>query len=131
MNLTLTREAFLPTGVFGHLTQDTSLRPITWVTLEHSYDCLPKLPAGVYTCRRGMHRLAHMDHDFETFEILGVPGHQGVLFHTGNVNADSSGCVLLGLVRDGDKIVSSRLGFGTFLAAQKGIDQFQLTVKDC
>ncbi len=75
-----------------------------------------------------MHRLHGMTEDFETFEIRGVPGHTGILFHWGNYNQDSDGCVLLGSARNGDMIVNSREEFANFMELQKGINNFELVV---
>src|SRR5690349_7087247 len=57
----------------------------------------PKVRAGVYECERGMHRLGGMSEDFETFEVLGITGHSGILLgHWGNWGSDSLGCFCLG-----------------------------------
>src|SRR5689334_14651524 len=98
MDLTLKRSLFRDDGILGELyTPDGSF----WCdTLEHAYeasiDFVPKLPPGVFVCRRGLHRLSHAQTPFETFEICDVPGHTNILFHTGNLHQDSEGCVLLG-----------------------------------
>ena len=134
MDMTLTRNPgdFLPSGIFGVLSsQDNSLE---LATLEHAYlqpdaSWAPKIPVGTYTCVRGLHRLDGMTSDFETFEITNVQGHTNILFHTGNYNNDSAGCVLVGLQQVNNvKIIGSRIAFGQFLALQAGVDQFNLTV---
>jgi hypothetical protein len=129
VNLTLRRTSFTKFGVFGILIDDKG-STIAY-TLEHAYGdrFQPKLPDGTYTCRRGMHRLMHMRIDFETFEIENVPGHEDILFHTGNTNEDSSGCVLLGEKIGIDFLLRSRAAFISFMELQKGLDTFQLTVK--
>lgn len=126
MNLTLHRRNKTEAGIFGDIwAEDGSF---ICVTLEHSYDFQPKLPQGIYTCKRGLHRLAHMKEPFETFEILDVPGHSDILFHVGNYNRDSDGCVLIG-IEFGDKMITeSRVAFQEFMDLQKGIDTFTLTV---
>src|SRR6266481_1747921 len=100
-------------GVFGIL-QDSDGNNLA-VTLEHSYDGIPKIPNGTFTCVRGSHRLHGMTNDFITFEITGVPDHINILFHWGNYNKDSEGCVLLGKARVGDTITMSRLTFESFM----------------
>ena len=103
------------------------------VTLEHSYDSQPKLQPGTYTCVRGTHKL-HNGVPFETFEITGVAGHAGILFHAGSYNRDSEGCVLVGhqIVNDpntGDEmIVGSRVEFKAFMDRLEGVDSWQLEV---
>lgn len=126
MNLALKRFAKLDNGIFGFLFDGRG--NTLFVTMEHSYDGQPKLPDGAYLCKRSMHRLHGMTQDFETFEIMGVPGHTGILFHWGNYNADSNGCVLVGEARVGNMVTNSRAAFAGLMALQAGCDEFQLTV---
>lgn len=133
MNLTLTRKRCTGDGIFGELSEESG--DICAVTLEHAYAIMgapfgwePKIPPGQYLCRRGTHRLASMTQDFETFEITGVPGHSNILFHCGNYNADSEGCVLLGIRAEESMIMQSREAFACFMAAQAGLDSFLLNV---
>jgi len=131
MNLKLIRNKFALYGIEGELFDDKGLH--VCFTLEHSYvqpdgSFLPKLPDGLYTCQRGQHRLASMNNSFETFEITKVPGHTNILFHKGNYNNDSEGCVLVGAAFGQGCILESAIAFGTFLQAQEGVDSFQLTV---
>lgn len=118
-------------GIFGRLRDDHDDQLA--VTLEHSFDGKPKLPAGQYLCKRGMHQLEHGGR-FETFEVLDVPGHTGILFHIGNWNRDSDGCILLGRVSvgstDGHMITSSAMTFFSFMNALDGVNEFPLTVED-
>lgn len=132
MNLTLRRNEAGVDGIFGALFDETG--KVFCLTLEHAYAVAPtlyapKLPPGEYTCKRGMHQLAGHDSPFETFEILGVPKHTGVLFHVGNFNDDSSGCVLLGSARLGRMLQNSRVTFDDFIELQKGLDSFDLKVQ--
>lgn|ERR1035437_2359376 len=131
MNLTLERDAYREDGIFSTLLDDKG--DTIAKTLEHSYDNLPKVPAGTYTCVRGPHRLHGMTEDFSTFEVTGVEGHAGILFHWGNFNKDSEGCVLVGkevaIQAAGAWIITaSRDTFAAFMALQEGVDEFQLTV---
>lgn len=126
MDLTLKRTEFSDDGIFGELSDITGKRIA--FTLEHSYSKVPKLPPGQYVCRRGLHRLEGMTDPFETFEIEDVPGHSDILFHVGNYNKDSQGCVLLGRGRMGPMLKFSRFAFEDFLKLQAGFDEFTLTV---
>ena len=132
MNLLLQRTECCLDGVFGQLLDESGM--VVGSTLEHAYQdgavWLAKIPAGTYTCVRGPHRLHGMTEDFETFEITGVEGHAGLLFHWGNFNRDSEGCVLLGHTRQGDMITGSRDEFTKFMALQSGLNSFQLTVEE-
>ncbi len=122
----LTRVEANDNGIFGVLLDDTGKQLA--VTLEHSYFREVKLPVGEYICVRGQHRLHNMINDFTTFQITEVPGHSNILFHWGNYNKDSDGCVLLGESRVGDMIINSRITFVNFMQSLNGIDKFNLEV---
>ncbi len=123
-------------GIFSRLYNDHGV-PIAY-SLEHSFVdtdgvCTPKIPNGQYVCVRGTHQL-HNGVPFETFEITGVPGHKGLLFHAGNVDADSEGCVLLGnavVMQDNglEMVVNSKRTFGEFMSGLSGVSEFMLTVQ--
>jgi hypothetical protein len=126
MNLTLKRYRYDPSGIYGIITGADNKQ--LFVTLEHSFDNVPKIPPGVYTCRRGMHRLENMTKDFETFEVTNVPEHTNILLHVGNFNQDSSGCILLGMSARETSIGASGIAFDKFMALQEGLNEFELTV---
>lgn len=124
MNLELRRKQYGATGVFG-LMGDL-------VTLEHAYPeglgFRAKIPVGIYECIRGQHCLHGMSESFETFEVTGVPQHTGILFHWGNWNRDSEGCILLGEAQVGDMVTYSRRAFLKFMDLQRDSKAFKLTV---
>jgi hypothetical protein len=132
MTLRLKRIWFKPDGVFGELTSVTDKH--YFYTLEHSYNNVPKIPNGTYTCKRGPHRLQGMTEDFETFEVMNVPKCTGILFHWGNYNSDSSGCVLLGqeMVKPAGRymLTNSRATFKQFMLLLSGVNEFTLIVED-
>src|SRR5665213_546002 len=129
MDLVLTRNSFQAEGIFGQLAVEDG-GDLVASTLEHAFNVnglwLPKVPIGVYSCQRGMHRLLGMTSPFETFQITQVPGATGILFHPGNWDKDSEGCVLLGRSRAGDMIQESRAAFQDFMASQEGLNTFSL-----
>lgn len=137
MKLLLQRMAYQTDGVFSKLflfvgDEQVNTQPALCVTLEHSYDGRPKLAPGTYLCVRGQHRLHGMTEDFTTFEITGVIGHSGILFHWGNFNKDSDGCVLLGhTIADspqGTMVTDSRATFAKFMKTLAGANEVQLEV---
>jgi hypothetical protein len=134
MNLILKRETAGIAGIFGVL-EDESGKAL-FMTLEHAFRALDrdgyeaKLPAGEYLCKKGLHRLASMADPFETFEVKNVPGHWGILFHAGNFNRDSNGCILIGSGANQAMITGSRTAFAQFMELQKEVSEFNLTVKD-
>ena len=126
----LTRTHRKQDGIISVLTD--SLGVVAWC-LEHAYlvDGVyePKIPNGVYTCVRGPHRLA--SGPLEAFEVTGIEGHSGIIFHVGNFNADSKGCILVG-ERALDRptmVTNSREIFHKFMDIQSDINEFKLTVR--
>lgn len=139
MDLTLLRTDFRSDGILGEL--GYLGMPVPLYTLEHAYADMkpdgrglspyyrPKLPTDIYTCQKSLHKL-HDGVPFLTFEVKDVPGHKGILFHIGNVNADSEGCILVGMKQDTNStaILQSRIAFKAFMDLQKGCETFTLTV---
>lgn len=132
MNLVLKRLACRKDGIYSELTDESGAHVAA--ALEHAYanpdgTFSPKIPPGAYRCLRGAHILHGMVEPFTTFEIVGVQGHSGLLFHWGNYNQDSDGCVLVGQAIGNNMITESRLKFASFMALQTMIDQFVLKVE--
>lgn len=136
-DLILQRNYFLQSGIFGQCSN--------FFTLEHAYATdgggfEPKVAAGRYRCARGMHRLHPDSPEFETFEVQGVPNFRGapvtgILFHPGNWNADSKGCICVGsrigpMSNGGKMLCSSDAAFLAFMEERKGIDSFYLTIEN-
>lgn len=144
MNIKLMHTDYLRTGIFGFMEPEDG--SFLLCTLEHAFPqqsdgiqsstvFKPIIPPGTYTCVRGIHCLkdpkdpTKLSPPFETFEITGVAGHTKLLFHKGNFNKDSEGCILLGLARDEiNGILNSKQAFEKLMAAQQGVDSFTLTV---
>jgi|SRR5665213_4628099 len=134
----LIRDSHRFDGIFGRLF-DANGHLVAY-TLEHSYlqddktTWAPKIPAGQFVCVLGPHRLNGMTSDFETFEVTNVPGHTNILFHWGNFDKDSEGCILLGdkiiTQTDGTEMVTnSRETFKNFMNSLDGVKEFMLTVQ--
>jgi len=121
MNLTLSRLAYDPEGIFSELSGEDG--EVLFQTLEHAYkqqdgSYAPKLPPGIYDCIVGLHELDNINGPFQAYEILNVPGHSGILFHVGNYNRDSKGCVLLGTAKGDNMITGSKTAFDKFMKLQ-------------
>jgi hypothetical protein len=135
MNCVLQRKNYGLYGITGTLSDDSGNEIA--VTLEHSFpqpdgSFVPKVAPAIYSCARGIHRLTNL-HAFETFEIENVPSFQGqpvsgILFHQGNYNKDSEGCVLLGISLGVGCILDSIPAFERFMKLQEGIESFLLTI---
>jgi len=125
-------------GIFGTLYLNDSDKKFC-VLLGHAYESnlrtyLPKVMPGVYKCVRGIHHLGPKALKIETFEITGIVGHSGLLFHPGNWNKDSEGCTLLGQYvvgsRYGRMVGNSQATFKLFMQHFANINEFQLEVQD-
>ena len=88
-------ERFLPSvhGTFGFMQLDN----FVFFTLEEEWkDNLPNescIPANTYEIHLSKyHRGGYM-----TYEVMNVPGRSRILFHAGNTEEDTKGCILLGL----------------------------------
>ena len=125
MNLTLTRFRITPLGAFGELRSADNTLYLK--TLEHVYeDGSVKIPSGVYTCVR--RKSPHFGYDL--FMLVGVPAHEFIEIHIGNFNADSDGCILVGMGSTLVSITNSKAAFEALMKTQEGVDEFTLTVKD-
>lgn len=147
MNLTLTRKKFGTDGIFGEIEAEAG--EFFCVSLERAYMRLkkfkPKIPPGEYVCKRGtgpceeegmvgFHKLRDEGPWFDTFEVMDVPGCVGILFHVGNYNEDSEGCILIGTalgnrMNGGKMLTSSKQMFKKFMDLQKDVDSFILKVE--
>lgn len=124
-----------PRGAFYQVTAPNHLMWVATHTYEKDGVWLPKTPPGTYTCRRGSHTIPTGE-TFDTFEVMDVPGHTGILFvHPGNEpQKDSDGCYLcggsLGYVNGNRAVIMSRQTFEkVFEMALDGVDEFTLEIK--
>lgn len=132
MNLVLlrvTRDAILPT--YGLLIRSDKVpfalsleRP--WLDNQRSLSCIP---VGIYKAVRQL-----SPRFGETFWIQDVMGRSEILFHKGNIDDDTHGCILVGEqfnpVKDEDGITASAEGFSEFMRIQRGTNEFQIQIKD-
>ena len=127
--LELVRVAVTDDGAFGVLVFGGLPR---WLTLERTFEHNDErvvIPEGRWRCSRTV----FIKRGYPTFEIH-VPGHSRVLFHKGNTEDDSLGCVLLG-GRFGElggkpAILDSGDAFADFMSAHHGVQGFALDVFD-
>ena len=128
----LHRVAVLRDGAFGGLLHNGF--PFA-VTLERTYDELDeatvstKIPLGRFHCTRSV----FLGGGYSTFEIH-VPGHSRILFHKGNVEEDSEGCVIVaenfGELRGAPAVLDSAGGFREFMRRASGVSGFELMVTE-
>ena len=130
VDLTLERQSFNSWGIVSLLKTAQSDNLV--YCLEHAFaqpdgSFAPVIPNGIFQCVKGLHKLKD-DVPFLTFEVTGIDGHSGLLFHPGNYNQDSEGCILLGTELGDEMILNSRIAFTSFMLLQAGLGSFALTV---
>jgi hypothetical protein len=141
----LIRTHYLSNGIYGQLLGDDGIEICK--TLEHAFPMgwsdhpyfEPAVIEGQYLCQRGTHQLPRDTGGppkmLETYELLNVPGHTGILFHNGNFNHDSKGCILVGeriwvVENKFFGISDSNKAFRDFMRHMEGKDKFTLQVTD-
>jgi hypothetical protein len=109
MRLELTRQEIINDATIGTLTIDG--RWFCW-TLEdrvraQKIRARTAIPAGEYNVA------VTMSARFKQMMplVMDVPEFSGIRIHPGNSIADTEGCILVGFVRDGDRILNSRQAF--------------------
>jgi hypothetical protein len=128
--LTLLRVGSSDHGTFGVLRDGAIPFAVTmeppWSNNEQRVSCIPP---GLYTCKRVVSPKFG-----ETFEVTGVPGRSHILFHAGNTLDDTEGCIMVAEEFGGTDmlpiIVSSKRGYGEFMAKQISKDAFEIEVMD-
>lgn len=146
MKAVLQRIADTPFGVFGvlDLVDDAGGRRARFYSGEDDWLAnaphLSCIPAGFYTCV-ATERVRTGE---PTYEITGVLGRSRILFHAGNTEEDTEGCVLVGQefgarqIADEDApdrpvrlkwaVTNSRAAFAEFLVQLEGVPTFPLAV---
>lgn len=102
-------------------------RPIA-VTIERTFDDLRTvIPNGDFRCVSSRYHRG----GYDTYEIK-VPGHTRVLFHKGNTELDSEGCILVGssfgLLNGAPAVLASKQAFDNFMQIMSGVEEFTLRV---
>lgn len=125
--LELTTVAIHPQGCFSVLKNFDGL-PFA-VSVERTFDDgFPVIRAGMHKCKRSFFHKG----GYETFEIE-VTGHSLILFHKGNTEEDSIGCICLaesfGSINNATAVIDSKHGFEEFMQLTKCFAEFYLNVK--
>lgn len=139
IHMTLHRLVTGGDGTFGVLITNNTPFALTverqWLDNMRGVSCIPE---GEYTVMRCV---ASPEYGYknsprfgDTFNVIDVPNRSHILFHKGNIDDDSHGCIIVGEQfgkLDGDTaVLSSRQGFGEFMSILKGHNSFELTIKN-
>lgn len=117
--------AVLDDGCFSVLLWDN--RPFA-VSVERTHaDGQPTIPSGIHECVRDFYHGG----GYETFEIL-IDGHDRVLFHKGNTELDSEGCVCVAekfsTLEGKLAVLESREGFAELMEKASGLKRFLVEI---
>ena len=115
-------------GTFGVLLEGAIPFAVTlenpWRDNKKNESCIPP---GLYRCDRVLSPKFG-----NTFEVVAVQGRSNILFHKGNLEDDTLGCVLLaeefGVLKDTPAVLSSGRGFSEFMERLKDKDRFSLNI---
>lgn len=128
---TIKRIADIPEqGVFGVIFDEIVPFALTlernWLNNKSGVSCIP---TGDFSCKRIISPKFG-----ETFEVCEVLGRSHILFHKGNINEDSHGCVLIAEKYEYENgkvfVGESKQGFLEFMARLAGQDKFTLVIKN-
>ena len=103
---------------------------LPWLNNEEKRSCIPE---GEYECHLVRDRILYGGYVLrQTFEVSQVPNRTGILFHTGNGNQDTLGCILVASEygeNPNGGVSRSRIGFTRFLGLLDGFKSFTLNIK--
>lgn len=128
--LTISRVLTGNSGTFGVLIFENIPFAVTlereWLDNARNISCIP---AGEYVCKR-----VNSPKFGSTFEVTEVPGRSHILFHKGNIDDDSHGCILIGEqfgeIGYNKGIKASAQGYGEFMAILSHDMEFNLVIVD-
>lgn len=101
----------LPTGEEFYTLEDTIREVPGQSVAQWKIKGATAIPAGRYQI------ILSLSYRFKKTlpELLSVPGFSGIRIHAGNTTADTSGCILLGLERNGTTLTQSRAAMTKFI----------------
>lgn len=129
--VTIKRVSETEDGTFGVIFDGTVPFALTledeWNDNAVGVSCIP---LGSYTCKRRRYNKG----GYDTFEVTDVADRTHILFHRGNTEDDTEGCILIaeefGELNKKTAIKSSGKGFAEFMGRLHGADEFILHIKD-
>jgi len=128
--LTIRRIATGPHGTFGCLKYKDIPFALTlereWLDNAQGISCIP---SGSYICER-----VDSPKFGDTFEVKNVPNRTHILFHKGNLDEDSRGCIIIGEqfgeLKGAPAVLSSKAGYKEFHKILKDVDIFRIIIVD-
>ena len=128
--MTLKRIAMTEDGTFGVLLDENAPFALTlerpWLDNRSNISCIPE---GNYVCRRRFSQKFGA-----TFEVTDVPGRTHILFHKGNIEDDSHGCIIVGEqfenLRGKLAVLASKKGYNEFMGRCENKERFILSIEN-
>ena len=119
MKLTIVRVDVNDYGIFGHLSCDGD--SFNCLTLENNE---LNIPEGTYKVT------LYLSPKFGLVPLLhDVPGRSYIEIHKGNTEADSTGCILVGMSRKGTTLCESKSAFDSLMKVLEGCDDISLKIR--
>lgn len=106
-----------------------------WLDNQTGISCIP---ASEYKCTRCNkspdYNYTNSPRFGDTFQVRNVKNRSKILFHKGNLDDDSHGCVLVGeqfgIIKGSPGVQASKHGYNEFMDIMKNDDEFRLIVVD-
>lgn len=106
-----------------------------WLSNRRGESCIPLGDYRVVRCRNSP------DYDFQdsprfgdTFQVMNVQGRSKILFHKGNINDDTHGCIIVGEkyepLHGEPAVLASGPAFAEFMRLLAGESAFDLSITD-
>lgn len=118
MKLKLTRDTFTDESTIGQLFVDGSFFSFTLEDMDRKLEDGGKKVYGKTCVPRGTYEVIvdfSPKYNREMPHVLNVPQFEGVRIHSGNVAADSEGCILVGSTQSKDFIGNSKATFNKLM----------------
>jgi hypothetical protein len=130
MTITLKRISANQDATFGVLIKENTPFAVTlerpWLDNTPNLSCIP---VGIYQCKRLV-----SPHFGRTYEVTGVYSREHILFHAGNTEKDTQGCIIVaeefGQINGKGAVLDSKKGFNEFLSIVQGVSEFELTITE-
>ena len=128
--LRIVRYCEIEDGMFGVMTYNSEPFSMCLEPNDRGNGKNSCIPVGVYICKR------HSGTKYkDAWCITGVPGRSFILFHIGNIEDDSLGCILLGSslgsLKKKMSITQSGNTFRKFMKISRKSTELHLTISKC
>lgn len=118
-------------GTFGVLIDSISCEPFAvtleppWLNNQVNLSCIPD---DRYLCQR-----VNSPKFGNTFQVTQVKNRTNIVFHKGNIDDDTRGCILVGeqfeRLNNKPAVLASKKGFNEFLSRLADVNQFIIDIR--